>query len=184
MPRILRNCRCQEELLLIFIFSFYVILPLYFALPKSCGECVGAKGRADGWLCRVGVGRGSHSSVPSGPSAGQDGQMDRRTDGWTEGRTDGWIIKRNVPNPTDRAVGAGGPWASSPEECVHFTPSPPRGKMEGKGHAAAPYPAPRLPGPLHRAFCNDEKEKPGPPHCYALVLGNKSDSVLEKRRGL
>ena len=66
--------------MLIFIFSFCVILPLFFAFPKSCGECVGEKGRADGLLCRVGVGCGSHGSVPFGPSARQDGQ----TDGWMD----------------------------------------------------------------------------------------------------
>lgn len=71
MPQILRNCPCQEELLLIFISFFCVILPLVFAFPKSCSECVGEKVRADGCFCRVGVGGERRSSV-------MDGWMDRK----------------------------------------------------------------------------------------------------------
>lgn len=62
--------------------------------------------------------------------------------------------------------------------------SPPPHPGEGKGHAAAPHPAPRLQAPCTGHFARDEKEKPGPPRCHVLALGNKSDSVLEKRRGL
>jgi len=88
MPQVLRNCPCQEELLLVFIFSLCVILPLFFAFPKSCGECVGEKGRADGVLCRwewdVGV-------TALCPLALLSGMMGSRTDGWTDGQTDGWM---------------------------------------------------------------------------------------------
>ena len=82
--------------------------------------------------------------------------MDRQMDGWT----DGWTVRRNGPNPTDRAVGAGGPWASSPEECVHFTSSSPREIWRGRGKLQLPTQPPAFHAPCTGHLAKDEKEKP------------------------
>ena len=69
---------------------------------------------------------------------------------------DGRIVRRNGPNPTDWAVGAGGPWASSPEECAHFTPSPPRGRERACCSSAPRSPASR---PLAQGVLQEMRRK-------------------------
>ena len=68
---------------------------------------------------------------------------------------------------------------------VFISPPPhPRERWRGRGTLQLPTFPPAFQAPCTGHFAKDEKEKSGPPHCHVLALSNKSDSVLEKRRGL
>lgn len=130
-------------------------------------------GGCAGWGWDVGVTALSLLALLLGRTDRTDRQMDgRRMDGWMD-------HKRNVPNPTDRAVGLEAHGLQALRN-VFISPLSHPGKDGGEGGTLQLLPCPSPSRPLAQGICNDEKEKPGPPHCMRWSSATKVILYLRK----